>query len=83
MTPYGSGTRPPWHLVWTQRVINKTVDEVSLLDLIQHLLVSGTEAGLLVNLHPFRGPYPTRYAPTAQPGNPGRFAHAAPASGCQ
>jgi DEAD/DEAH box helicase domain-containing protein len=45
------GNQPPWHLVWTWRVFNKAADETSWLDLIQHLLLTGTEAGLFVKLH--------------------------------
>jgi DEAD/DEAH box helicase domain-containing protein len=46
-----TGSRPPWHLVWARRVLKKPVDEVSVLDLINTLLVVGTTAGLFTKLH--------------------------------
>lgn len=46
------GSRPPWQLVWARRVLNKPdAEDASLLDLIDALLMVGTEAGLLRKLH--------------------------------
>ena len=46
------GNRPPWQLAWARRVFKKPgVDDASLLDLIDALLVAGTEAGLFKQLH--------------------------------
>lgn len=46
-----TGSRPPWHLVWARRALQQPVDEVSLLDLINALLVVGTTTGLFIKLH--------------------------------
>jgi len=46
------GSKPPWHLVWARRALDRPMtDETSLLDLIDTLLVVGTEAGLFRLLH--------------------------------
>lgn len=46
------GSRPPWHLVWARRALGRpNADETSLLDLIDALLVCGTDAGLFKKLH--------------------------------
>ena len=46
------GSLLPWQLVWAKRTLNKpNVDETSLLDLIDALLIAGTDAGLLALLH--------------------------------
>lgn len=46
------GGQPPWQLVWARRSLRKpNVDEASLLDLIDALLISGTDAGLFSLLH--------------------------------
>jgi len=46
------GSRSPWHLVWTRRALKQpNIEETSLLDLLQALLLVGTEAGLFTRLH--------------------------------
>ena len=46
------GSLPPWQLVWARRALKKpNADEASLLDLIDALLMVGTEAGLFRKLH--------------------------------
>ena len=46
------GSKPPWHIVWARRALDRPMtDEASLLDLIDALLVVGSDAGLFRLLH--------------------------------
>jgi DEAD/DEAH box helicase domain-containing protein len=52
LSPFVIGSQPPWHVVWIRRVLNDApFDDNTLLDLINGLLLSGTEAGLFKCLH--------------------------------
>lgn len=47
-----SGSRAPWHLIWTRRVLKVDhVDDTALLDLIQAMLLCGAQAGLFRQIH--------------------------------
>ncbi len=45
------GNQPPWHVVWGRRILHRSLDVVSLLDLTKKLLEHGTQAGLFKKLH--------------------------------
>ena len=47
-----TGSRPPWHLVWSKRVLNaRNLNDTAILDLIQALMICGEQAGLFRRLY--------------------------------
>lgn len=47
-----TGSRAPWHLIWTRRVLKVShIDDTGLLDLIQTMLLCGAQAGLFRQIH--------------------------------